>query len=118
MKYEIQKLDGRFTFKRHFDYAIAFENRMAHDKGPLYWAKCHAWLTETYGPSLEMSIWNEIKTWDEMRYMVSLGPDPEVAELCNPDWAWSIAVPAKIRIYLKNHEVLTWFSLKFSQNID
>ena len=125
MKYTVQKLDGRFTYRDWFEYLIAFPGRMANKQGPLNFTRTQKWFTETYGWSAEIrqyaDIYNfHITTSKLNNYRTGpLAPklSGQLLELppeCNPYWSWTNGHQyPDLRIYVKGDAELAFFRLKF-----
>jgi hypothetical protein len=63
MKYKIVKLDGRWSYRKYFEYAIIFSNRMSVWNGPLNFTEAQKHFFDTYGWSAEIRQWADIKTY-------------------------------------------------------
>ena len=121
MKYEIVKLDGRFTYRDLFGYCIKFSNRMAVDQGPLKFNDAIKWFVETYGWSAEIRDYSKMLKWtaQNTQWMGSLrrlqtasGILEEIPTHCNPYWSWTNGYD-DLRIYVKSAAEINFFQLKW-----
>lgn len=128
MKYQVQELDGRFSYNRLFQYSIRFRPSMNQDQGPLMFDRCVQWCVRTWGWSAEIRLWSEIARWHNIinkprgTRTVSLQPliiaaptdvlddDVERPEQCNANWSWTNQYD-DLRIYLKTSAELAFFQL-------
>ena len=121
MKYEIIKLDGRFTYRELFEYAIKFSNRMAVGQGPLCFNDALKWFFETYGWSAEIRDYTKMQTWtvQSTQWMGNLRRAPAKGILeespahCNPHWSWTNGYD-DLRIYVASSAELNFFQLRWS----
>ena len=113
MKYKIVKLDGRYSYRKHFEYAIIFSNRMSTWNGPLHFTESQKYFFDTYGWSAEIRQWIDIKeyTTNIFRY-IGPNPPPEMPDCVNTNWSWTNGYE-DLRIYVKSRQELTLFMLKF-----
>ena len=112
MKYQIIKLDGRFTHRELFQYCIKFGQRMSFDRGPLAFTQAQRWFFETYGWSAEIRQYDEIVKWvrNNNRFV---NPSPvDVPQECNPYWSWTNGYD-DLRIYVKSDAELNFFQLRW-----
>lgn len=122
MIYTINKMDGRFSYRRWFEYYVGFSGRM---HGPVQFNQAVKWVTETYGWSAEVKQYATIHKWSALHRQLGtlsrqfsqtahsdlhLGID--IAEICNPEWSWSNGYN-DLRIYLASEQQLAFFCLKF-----
>ena len=120
MKYEIIKLDGRYTYRDLFEYCIKFSNRMAVDHGPVKFNDALKWFLETYGWSAEIRDYSKMQKWTvqttqwmgSSRFQAAQGVLNETPEHCNPHWSWTNGYD-DLRIYVKSSQELTLFTLKY-----
>lgn len=119
MRYAIQKLDGRFTFRKYFEYYIGFTGRMSNRQGPLYFNQAQEWFTRTYGWSAEARQWEDIYRWTHQSQMYFQGipriirnsDSPEdLPACCNPRWSWTNGYD-DLRIYVASDQELAFFQL-------
>ncbi len=111
-KYKIVKLDGRWSFRSFFDYAIIFHNRMSMNQGPVQFAEAQKYFFDTYGWSAEIRQWADIR---EHIMHVSKWVTPGVTimpDCVNPYWSWTNGYD-DLRIYVKSPQELTLFQLKY-----
>ena len=120
MKYEIVKLDGRFTYRDLFGYCIKFSNRMAVDQGPLKFNDAIKWFVETYGWSAEIRDYSKMQKWtiQNTQWMGSLrraqasGILEETPGHCNPHWSWTNGYD-DLRIYVATDKEVAFFQLRW-----
>lgn len=113
MRYKIVKLDGRWSYRKHFEYAIIFSNRMNTWNGPLHFATAQKYFFDSYGWSAEIRQWADIKeyTTNIFKY-IGTNPPPEMPECVNSYWSWTNGYE-DLRIYVKSQQELTLFRLKY-----
>ena len=113
MKYTVQRLDGRFSYREWFEYYIGFPSAMANRQGPVRYNDALKWFFETYGWSAEIRQWADIREYfgNVFRY-VKPNPLPEMPECVNPYWSWTNGYD-DLRIYVKSPQELTLFQLKY-----
>ena len=113
MKYKIVKLDGRWSYRKYFEYAVIFTNRMNTWNGPLHFANAQKYFFDTYGWSAEIRQWADIKEYTSniFKYIGS-NPPPEMPECVNSYWSWTNGYE-DLRIYVKSPQELTLFQLKY-----
>ena len=115
MKYEIVKLDGRYTHRDLFQYCIKFGQRMGINRGPLCFTQAQRWFFETYGWSAEIRQYDDIVRWFKTNNRW-INPTPmDLPPECNPHWSWTNGYD-DLRIYVATDAELTFFQLKFSQD--
>jgi hypothetical protein len=119
MKYEIAKLDGRFTYRDLFEYYIKFSNRMAVDHGPLKFNDAMRWFTDTYGWSAEIRDYNKMHKWTQQttqwmgsRFQASQGVLEQLPDHCNSHWSWTNGYD-DLRIYVATDKELNFFQLRW-----
>jgi hypothetical protein len=113
MKYKIVRLDGRWSYRQHFEYAIIFSNRMTNWKGPQNFSVAQQYFFDTYGWSAEIRLWSDIQKHYSNPYMyVGANPLPEMPGAVNPYWSWTNGYD-DLRIYVKSPQELTLFQLKY-----
>jgi len=112
MKYKIVKLDGRWSYRQHFEHAIIFPGSMGMSKGPLHFAEAQNWFFDTYGWSAEIRQWADIKKYYSNPYLYVNGIPPELPGCVNPFWSWTNGYD-DLRIYVKSSQELTLFTLKY-----
>jgi len=124
MKYTINKMDGRFTYRNLFEYYIGFSMRMAWNNGPANFDRSLQWFVSTYGWSSEIRQYTEIQRWIEINKNVSaqlLKKSTNTTSLptatntgfessCNPHWSWTNGYH-DLRIYVRSEEELSFFML-------
>lgn len=121
MKYDIHRLDKRFTYKKWFEYLIAFPERMTNSQGPLNFTRTQKWFTETYGWSAEVRQYADIYNYHNTALKYSgiktgafAGQSLEIPPECNPHWSWTNGFNTQdLRIYVGSSAELAFFQLKF-----
>jgi hypothetical protein len=109
MKYQVTKLDGRFSHSGVFNYMLEFsKNTWGNGTGVLDFDRARRWMSRTYGWS------QDVETRSAIRRLESIRPDVTVQdEDINLHWAYSVAYK-DYRIYLKSGKELTFFQLAHS----
>lgn len=118
MKYTIQKLDGRYTYRDLFEYCIKFSNRMAVDQGPLQFNDAMKWFYDTYGWSAEIRDYSKMQKWAIQsaqwiglrRLQSPSGFAEQISAHCNPHWSWTNGYD-DLRIYVASEKELSFFQL-------
>jgi len=118
MKYKLQRMDGRHSYRRWFQYYIGFRSSMNYDQGPIQFAQVQRWFFNTYGWSAEIRQWADIYRWTAMGLQTSVRPyytEDEVMknlpDVCNPSWSWTNGTGNDLRIYLAGDPELAFFQL-------
>ena len=121
MKYDIMKLDGRYTYRNLFEYCIKFSNRMAVDQGPLQFNTALEWFRDTYGWSAEIRDYSKMQKWTQQGtvWMGNLRSSTvsileDLPSHCNPHWSWTNGYD-DLRIYVRGTAELNFFQLKWSR---
>lgn len=113
MRYKIVKLDGRWSYRKYFEYAIIFSNRMNTWNGPLHFAEAQKHFFDTYGWSAEIRQWADIREYTSMIHKYSNpGIEPSQPDAVNTNWSWTNGYD-DLRIYVKSQKELTFFQLTF-----
>ncbi len=121
MKYRIIKLDGRFSYRKWFEYYIGFSGSMNTGHGPLHFNDATKWFMNTYGWSAEIRQYDKIMKWVDASRSISSQPWSgrsaqgiltEPPEHCNPYWSWTNGYD-DLRIYVKSSAETAFFQLKF-----
>ena len=113
MKYKIVKLDGRWSYRKYFEYAIIFSNRMNAWNGPMHFADAQKYFFDTYGWSAEIRQWAEIREYHQNVWnYVKPNPPGIMPECVNSYWSWTNGYE-DLRIYVKSQQELTLFRLKY-----
>ena len=109
MKYQVTRLDGRFSHSGVFNYMLEFsKNTWGNGTGVLDFDRARRWMNRTYGWS------QDVETLVAIKRCKIRNPDVEVqAEDTNPHWAYSVAYK-DYRIYLASEKELTFFQLAHS----
>lgn len=117
MKYSIQKLDGRYTYRNLFEYCIKFSNRMV-DHGPLQFNDALKWFFDTYGWSAEIRDYSKMQKWTvqataglaNRQIQIASKILEELPDHCNPHWSWTNGYD-DLRIYVASEKELAFFQL-------
>lgn len=121
MRYEIVKLDGRFTYRKLFGYCIKFSDNMARGQGPLHFNSVLEWFRDTYGWSAEIRQYDNIIKWVANSQLMmnqfssvrlAQGISTDRPNHCNPHWSWTNGYD-DLRIYVKSDAELNFFQLKW-----
>jgi hypothetical protein len=120
MKYDIMKLDGRYTYRDLFEYCIKFSNRMAGDHGPLQFNDALEWFRDTYGWSAEIRDYSKMQKWTvqatswlgSRQIQMASGILEDLPVHCNPYWSWTNGYD-DLRIYVRSDAELIFFQLKW-----
>lgn len=118
MKYQIIRLDGRYSHRDLFEYCIKFSNRMSVDQGPLHFNDGVKWFVDTYGWSAEIRDYDKMQKWTIQttqwmgNYRVAQGVLEELPEHCNPYWSWTNGYD-DLRIYVRSSAEIAFFQLRF-----
>lgn len=114
MKYIIQKLDGRHSYNKLFQYYIGFHASMSINQGPLNFSRCQKWFFQTYGWSAEIRTYSSILHWykqsQNLNYIRPINLEP-LPDDCNKYWSWTIGVADQYRIYVASEQELSFFCL-------
>lgn len=95
---KIKKLDRRMNGYGHFKYGVDFTKDWQSDSR---FDKVRQWCWETFGPSVEYDIWEELSSPRETR---------------NDKWAWDRGQYNKswrCIIYLKSDQEANWLKLRW-----
>lgn len=121
MRYEIQKLDGRFTYRDLFGYCIKFSNSMARSHGPLHFNQVLEWFRDTYGWSAEIRQYDAMLKWvgNSQRIINQFSSGRQAQNIlgdkpaaCNAHWSWTNGYD-DLRIYVATDAELNFFQLKW-----
>lgn len=121
MKYEIVKLDGRFTHRDLFEYCIKFPGTMARGSGPLHFNQALRWFFETYGWSAEVRQYENMLKWVGQSHLLirhlpsgkgATGILEDRPDVCNPHWSWTNGYD-DLRIYVQSAAELNFFQLRW-----
>jgi hypothetical protein len=113
MKYKIVKLDGRWSYRKHFEYAVIFSGRMSNSQGPMQFAEAQKYFFDTYGWSAEIRQWADIREYHQNVWNYIKPTPPGIMPDCvNPYWSWTNGYE-DLRIYVKSQQELTLFRLKY-----
>ena len=121
MKYTVQKLDGRFSYREWFEYYIGFPSAMTNSQGPVHYNDVLKWFFEIYGWSAEIRQYSRIMQWTSNTYINTLmnqrhatGVLMQRSEHCNPYWSWTNGYD-DLRIYVNSGRELSFFALAHPQ---
>ena len=118
MKYEIAKLDGRFTYRDLFEYYIKFSNSMTRGHGPLHFNSVLEWFRDTYGWSAEIRQYNNMMSRTTAsrnvmnQFPKATGILSELPDCCNSHWSWTNGYD-DLRIYVASDRELNFFQLRW-----
>ena len=114
MKYDILKLDGRFTYRNLFAYCIKFSNRMANSQGPQHFNDVMQWFTATYGWSAEVRQYDNMMKWVEQTLVFGkiITVARDLPDCCNEYWSWTNGYD-DLRIYVRSDAELNFFQLRW-----
>lgn len=118
MKYDIVKLDGRFSYRDKFAYCIKFSNAMSRDRGPLCFNDALRWFNQIYGWSAEIRDYIKMLRWVDTSQLLNRNIGPVSTSLldapdhCNPHWSWTNGYD-DLRIYVRSEEELAFFQLRW-----
>ena len=117
MKYTVTRLDGRFSYRKWFEYYIGFSSAMTNRQGLLHYNDTLKWFFETYGWSAEIRQYARILQWTSNTYINTLlnqqqatGILMQRSEHCNPHWSWTNHY-RDLRIYVAKEKQLAFFQL-------
>jgi hypothetical protein len=113
MKYRLQKLDGRYSYRENFEYCLIFGKSINH--GLFDFSEAQNWFFDTYGWSAEVRQWKEFDNWWSMQQIVAnthgyLKNERPIGY--NPYWSWTNGYD-DLRIYVATKQELTLFALKY-----
>ncbi len=113
MRYKIVKLDGRWSYRKYFEYAVIFSARMSNWNGPMHFAETQKYFFDTYGWSAEIRQWADIREYYQNVWnYVKPNPPGVMPECVNSYWSWTNGYD-DLRIYVKSSQELTLFQLKY-----
>lgn len=113
MRYEIQRLDGRFTYRELFQYCIKFSGAMSQWQGPLEFNDTLKWFFDTYGWSAEIRQYAKMMRWVAPSAVGVAGSlRTQRPEHCNPYWSWTNGYD-DLRIYVATDRELNFFQLRY-----
>ena len=103
MKYQVTKLDHRYSHRGSFAYVLEFSKNTWPGTGVLDFDRARRWMNRTYG-------WSQ-----DVETRTAIGRSNTVLQEgdINLHWAYS-AVYKDYRIYLKGNEELAFFQLAHS----
>ena len=105
MKYEVVKLDGRFSYSKIYRYCIEFSSNRLLGTGVLDFDRARRWFNRTYGWSQDVKTQNKIAR--ELNSMVPASHEPDDI---NSHWAYSTEY-RNYRIYVSSDRELMMFEL-------
>ena len=112
MRYEIQRLDGRFNYRHLFQYTVKWSNRMSNKNGPLHFTRAQRWFVDTYGWSAEIRQYVQIRQWVLTSNQLLKGTPNEVPKECSEYWSWTNGYD-DLRIYVATDRELNFFQLRW-----
>lgn len=115
MKYNLIRLDNRFSYRKHFEFYLGFAHAMARVQGPVMFNDALVWFTKHYGWSAEIRQWTKIYQWNETTKFstVIANKMPLTSHHhCNPNWSWSDS-HRDLRIYVASEAQLVFFRMAF-----
>jgi len=110
MKYQVKKLDGRYSHRKYFKYCAVFQS---NDYGPLHFNNVLKAMITTYGYSAEIRDWTHIQKTHHNRKLYNLTAD-NMPDVVNYSWSWSNGY-GDLRIYFKSDKELAFFKLKHNE---
>ena len=114
MRYVIQRLDGRYSYRDWFEYYLGFSNHMSNRQGPEHYNNALKWFMETYGWSAEIRQYHKIMQWNGSMVINQLinrpGATMTRSQHCNPNWSWTNSF-GDLRIYVATDQELAFFQL-------
>lgn len=112
MRYQITRLDHRFSHKGSFDYVIEFSKSTWLGTGVLDFDRARRWMNQTWGWSQDVETRSALKRrWTDSTNVAVQEED------INWHWAYSVQYN-DYRIYLKGDKELAWFQLAHAQSND
>ena len=106
MKYQVTKLDHRYSHRGSFAYVLEFsKNTWGHSTGVLDFDRARRWMNRTWG-------WGQdVETRTAIKRCKMLNPDVAIQDAdINQHWAYSV-VYKDYRIYVATDKELNWFML-------
>ena len=113
MKYTVVRLDGRYSYRKDFEFYLGFSMTMVRQQGPIYFNDAITWFTARYGWSAEIRQWHNIERWTSPQKLglpIASGILAQPSVYCNPYWSWSNS-HADLRIYLASEQELAFWQL-------
>ena len=104
MKYNVTKLDGRYSHRDSFQYMIEFSRAHWKGTGVLDFDHARRWFNKTFGWS------QDVETRVAMIKSGSANPMLFASDDINPAWAYC-AKYNDYRIYVATDKELNWFVL-------
>ena len=105
MKYQVTRLDGRFSHSGVFNYMLEFsKNTWGNGTGVLDFDRARRWFTTTYGWGQDVEVRSELLR-SKQHHEEEFEPDD-----INSTWAFS-AKYNDYRIYVATDKELSWFLL-------
>ena len=112
MRYQVTRLDHRFSHKGSFDYMIEFSKSTWQGTGVLDFDRARRWMNQTWGWSQDVETRAALK-----RRQIDPANTEVQQEDINRHWAYSVQYN-DYRIYLAGEKELSWFQLSHVQNND
>ena len=111
MKYQVIKLDHRYSHNGSFDYVLEFsKHTWGFSTGVLDFDRARRWMNRTWG-------WGQdVETRTAIKHCKIHNPDVDIQDIdINLHWAYSVAYK-DYRIYLKGNKELAFFQLAHVQS--
>lgn len=105
MRYQVTKLDQRFSHRNSFEYMLEFSKSTWSGTGVLDFDRSRRWMNQTWGWSQDVETRANIK-----QRLADPNNTSAQKEDINPHWAYSVAYN-DYRIYLHGKAELEWFLL-------
>lgn len=112
MRYQVTRLDHRFSHKASFDYVLEFSKSTWKGTGVLDFDRARRWMNQTWGWSQDVETRAALN-----RRIVEPSNTAVQEEDINRHWAYSVQYN-DYRIYLHGDKELAWFQLSHAQNND
>ena len=108
MKYQVTKLDHRYSHRGSFAYVLEFSKNTWPGTGVLDFDRARRWMNRTWD-------WGQdVETRTAIKRCKMLNPDVAIQDAdINQHWAYSVAYK-DYRIYLASEKELTFFQLAHS----
>ena len=109
MKYEIRKLDGRYSYRDWFKYCLIFHSGMSpNNKGVLWFNDTKVWFENTYGSSAEIKEWHAMLKYHHT--FENFVEGSTLSSHVNFHWSYTNGYN-DLRIYIKSEKELGFFKL-------
>lgn len=110
MKYQVTRLDQRYSYRDQFEYMLEFSRSARVGTGVIDFDRSRRWMNRTWGWSQDVNTRNILVDRIE-------NPDNTAVQTddINPHWAYSVEY-RDYRIYLAGNEELMYFQLAHAQD--